>query len=588
MDQELELVLEESKMMYQTHKENMINHIFSKEDLIYDEIVFQFAFQQLNSFQKEIFYECIDCNTGGMSLPLGTGKTLISLCVSLYNTIKDKKPILIIASKSLITNWEHEIKKFFGNELKYEIFHNSLFAKKDFFMWKMKEDTKVVLITIDTLADYYNKCNVDKKFVKKIFVKELNMIINEYEEPKNPFLNHTVGGGIFYSIKWGSVIVDEVQKYTNVETLWCQSLGALCSDYRWALSGTMFDEPSVSRILGYYLIINAKDKPRNLPKLKEYINSTNFKGLNETLIIREKNNVFIPPKVNEHIITHNLSKEESIIYTTMKKILLQVKKKAEEAKLYDNIEDLKKFNSYKLVMLMYLRQSLTCSLVPITSVSLDICDFKDKSELSKIIIQELNNTGISNWLNKVDSVKSSRIVETIKCINERVSEKVIVFACFKSFLDVLEHYLLELKRPIFTMTSKMSIKKRQNLLKNFENSTNGVLLITYQLGAEGLNLQFASTVLLVDFWWNAAKTQQAIGRIFRYGQTSKEINVYLFTSNTGIEKILFDKQKAKINILNELKTGTIKTKIPIIKMDDIIKLIDLEDNKKSLKNIKYY
>lgn len=113
------------------------------------------------------------------------------------------------------------------------------------------------------------------------------------------------------------------------------------------------------------------------------------------------------------------------------------------------------------------------------------------------------------------------------------------------------------------------------------------MLATYQLGAEGLNLQFASTMLLVDFWWNVAKTQQAIGRIFRPGQTSKEINVYLFTSNTGIEKILFSKQKAKIEILNELKTGNIKTKIPSINVDEMIKLIELEDNKELLKKIKY-
>ena len=119
-------------------------------------------------------------------------------------------------------------------------------------------------------------------------------------------------------------------------------------------------------------------------------------------------------------------------------------------------------------------------------------------------------------------------------------------------------------------------------------SKNGILLITYQLGAEGLNLQFASTILLTDFWWNASKTQQAIGRIFRYGQIADEINVYFFTSNTGIEKILFQKQKAKLDILAELKVGTIQTKIPMVKMDDIINIIELSDNEKLLKNIKYY
>ena len=58
--------------------------------------------------------------------------------------------------------------------------------------------------------------------------------------------------------------------------------------------------------------------------------------------------------MNEHIITHKLCPEEEKIYTTMKKILVEVKKQAIKAKLCDNVEDLKKFNSYKLVMIMYL------------------------------------------------------------------------------------------------------------------------------------------------------------------------------------------------------------------------------------------
>lgn len=601
----MQIALEESKVLYQSHKENIINNILSKDSLTNHEILFNFAFSQLNDFQKNIFYQCIDKKSAGLSLPLGSGKTLISICIGLYYTIECNSQnnnnqdddsnlkvyndsILVVTSKSLITNWETEIKKFFGDQLKYEIIHKSMFTKSDISLWKIKSDTKIVLITIDTLADFYKEHNIDKKFINSRFVPEYNTYINEYLEPKNPFHNHKLGGGVFYSMKWGCLIVDEVQKYTNIETLWCQCLGSICADYRWVLSGTMFDEPSLKRILGYYIIINASGKPRNLPEIQQYIKDDNFRGLNDSLIIREKNDVFIPPKVNEHIISHELSKEESIIYTMMKKILVEVKNKAEQAKLYDNIDDLKKFNSYKLVMIMYLRQSLICPLIPITSVSLNVCDVKQRSQLSEIIIEELKRNGLNNWLNDIQSVKSSRIRETVKCINSHQNEKIIVFGCFKSFLDILQYYLLELNRSLFVMTSVMNIKKRHELLKNFEQSNNGILLITYQLGAEGLNLQYASVVMLIDFWWNAAKSQQAIGRIFRYGQISREINIYFFTSNTGIEKILFGKQKAKLNILNELKTGTIKTKIPVVKMNDIIKLIELEDNRKLLKNIKYY
>ncbi len=586
IDYNIDHIIEESKLYHALHKQNKIQTILEKDELTNDETLFKLAFLKLNDFQKEIFYECIDTKKAGLSLPLGTGKTLLSIVLSLYITIDGTNPTLIVASKSLISNWEVEIKKFFGDNLKYEIVHKSA-LKKDIRLWKIKQETKVVLLTADTLADFYKNHIVDKKFVHQKFAR--GVYTNEYIKPTTPFLNHILGGGFFYSIKWGSLIIDEVQKYTNIETVWCQSLGAVCSDYRWLLSGTMFDEPTVNRILGYHIILNADDKPRNAPDTQKLIcDKKKFKGLNETLISRDKNEAFIPPKVNEHIITHKLSKEEEKIYTTMRQILIEVKRKAEQAKLYDNIEDLKKFNSYKLVMIMYLRQTLICPLIPITSISINACDMKQKSELSLIILNELKKNGLNDWLENVESVKSSRIIETINCLNKHKTEKVIVFGCFKSYLDILQHYLIDIKRPIFVMSAMMNMKKRQQLLKAFELSKDGILLITYQLGAEGLNLQFASTILLIDFWWNASKTQQAIGRIFRYGQIADEINVYFFTSNTGIEKILFEKQKAKLSILNELKTGTIETKIPMVKMDDIIKLIELADNEQLLKMIKYY
>ena len=286
MDQELQMALDESKVLHQQYKENLINDMLRKDNLQYHEIVFQLAFLQLNDFQKEIFFECIDINQAGMSLPLGTGKTLLSLCVCLYRTINNTNPILVCTSKSLISNWESEIKKFFGNELKYEVVHKSMFPKKNITLWKIKPDTKVILITADTLADQYKQYNVDKKFITKTYVKKQNIYINEYIRPTNPFLDHTLGGGMFYSVKWACLIVDEVQKYTNIDTLWCQSLGAICSDCRWVLSGTMFDEPSLNRILGYYVILNAKGKPRSLPEIQKYVSDVDFKGFYDAL--REK------------------------------------------------------------------------------------------------------------------------------------------------------------------------------------------------------------------------------------------------------------------------------------------------------------
>lgn len=543
----------------------------------------------LNDYQKVIFDECRLKDSGGLSLPLGSGKTLLSLVLSLYMTVDYQKPILVVVSKSLLGSWETEIKKFFGDQLRYTIVHQNL-MKDGLASWKLKESTHLVLTTADVIAKSYSENGVNQRFVYQEYDDARMTYITCYKTPFNPLLKHSIGSGVLFSVDWGCLIVDEIQKYTNVSTKWCQGLGALKSDHRWGLSGTMFDEPKIQRILGYHLIINAPDKPRNLPDTQKLVHSINFKGLNELLVHRKENAAFDPPNVRETIVKHRLSDEEEKIYTTMRTILLEIKKNAELAKLHKDEDELKKLNSYKLVMVMYLRQALICPIIPITSVALKASDMREKSELSKIIMNEMDKLGLTDWLNKEESIESSRLTQVIEACNQHKNEKVVIFSCFKSFLDIGE-YLFKKKlteRPLFRMTSSMSSTKRTKLIKDFEKTTNGILLLTYQLGAEGLNLQFATTVMLVDFWWNASKEQQAIGRIYRYGQKAEEINVYFFTANTGIEEILFKKQKAKNAVLEELKTGKIKTKVPRLKLDEVIKLIALSANEDLIKKIDYY
>ena len=62
----------------------------------------------------------------------------------------------------------------------------------------------------------------------------------------------------------------------------------------------------------------------------------------------------------------------------------------------------------------------------------------------------------------------------------------------------------------------------------------------------------------------------------------------MFISNTGIEKILMKKQKAKQQIIQELYTGVSKTKIPSLSNCELVKLIEKTDNKNLLNDIYKY
>ena len=352
----------------------------------------------------------------------------------------------------------------------------------------------------------------------------------------------------------------------------CKAISSICSKSRWVTSGTLFDEPKIERILGYYLIINHPTFPRTLPLATELIMSNKFKGTKETLVLRKVNNAFIKPKINEFTISNNLTEDEEKVYMSMKLVLKNFQDKMKLAKASGQIDQARKYSSYLLALLIYLRQCVVSPMLPISKIFLDMTDLKNKSELSNIVCEEIKKCKLDKYLNDPKNIMSSRIKKVIETVNSRKNDKIVIFTCFRTCLDVIKHFLPK-DRNVYTITGSDSITKRGETIEKFGKKNDDIIILTYDIGSEGINLQAGNTLLLIDFYWNNGKTQQSIGRLLRMGQKAKEINIYYFTSNTAIEKAIFEKQNQKFVVLDEMFTGQIKSKINRIKVDDIIKMI---------------
>jgi SNF2 family DNA or RNA helicase len=127
----------------------------------------------------------------------------------------------------------------------------------------------------------------------------------------------------------------------------------------------------------------------------------------------------------------------------------------------------------------------------------------------------------------------------------------------------------------------MDAKERADVLLAFKErhgERGNILLLTYQIGSTGLNLQHASTVLLMDYFWNNGTTSQAVARVLRPGQIAPKVNIYYFTSTTAMENSLFSKHLVKLDIINELETGRLKSKKHTMRMQDIIRILKKEEN----------
>lgn len=528
----------------------------------------------MNSFQVEILKEAIVKKNGGMCLPMGTGKTLLSIVLALKQSVEagERNPILIVVSKTLIESWVNEIRKFFKESLKFTIFHTD-------YSTELGDLTGInaVITTPETITKHYKLEDIQRFLVVR------GSIINYFPPHVEPFLEDSQSG--LFSIKWAVLLVDEMQTFTNIQSTRCEAMISICATNVWGLSGTMFAEPNAKRLLGYFLMIRAENFPNNLPEATAMIRNRDFQGIAHSIVFRESNEAFVAPKVNSVIVENTLSAEEQKIYLSMKDALDQVSKMAKQYKRLENHIMSRKFSAYLLSMLTILRQTVVCPLLPISGIAVDLADTGSDSDLSVILQRHLDSLNITEWLNDINSAKSSRIKKVIECVDspENTNKKLVLFTSFRSSLDLVIHFIQH--RKVFTLTADMSPVQRQSAIDEFKSSSNGILALTYQIGAEGLNLQFCDTVLLVDFWWNSGKTDQAIARVLRYGQLSSQVNVYYFTSNTGIESAIFGKHHDKKEILKQLQHGPTSKKIKQLKIADLIKLINMQDNVLSMKNL---
>jgi SNF2 family DNA or RNA helicase len=124
------------------------------------------------------------------------------------------------------------------------------------------------------------------------------------------------------------------------------------------------------------------------------------------------------------------------------------------------------------------------------------------------------------------------------------NKKAIVFS---HYVDTLMWLSKQLPNSPAVYHGGLTETERDVIIEQFRQAAGAeVLLMSLKAGGVGLNLQFASVVILFDRWWNPATESQAISRVVRIGQRDVVL-VYRFvtvdTIEERIESLLFDKEK---------------------------------------------
>ena len=149
--------------------------------------------------------------------------------------------------------------------------------------------------------------------------------------------------------------------------------------------------------------------------------------------------------------------------------------------------------------------------------------------------------------------------------------KILIFSQYLGFLDILGISLRKESIPVFRLDGQMRLKERVAALYQFTTSKakgapvrrgedpgseeivrGSVFLASMKAGGVGINLVAASSVFIVDPWWNAAIEDQCINRIHRIGQKAPIVRVRRFVVADSVEEKIVRLQQKKKSMANDI------------------------------------
>jgi SNF2 family DNA or RNA helicase len=130
--------------------------------------------------------------------------------------------------------------------------------------------------------------------------------------------------------------------------------------------------------------------------------------------------------------------------------------------------------------------------------------------------------------------------------------QVVVFSNFERYISLIESLLIPKGYSIGRLTGKESPDVRDKTIEGFRNGNIQLILGTTQAGGEGVNLQAASTVVLLDKWWSPVRNDQAIDRLHRIGQ-QYNVQVVLPHCVETIDDAMKEILDRKYSVINETR-----------------------------------
>ena len=157
--------------------------------------------------------------------------------------------------------------------------------------------------------------------------------------------------------------------------------------------------------------------------------------------------------------------------------------------------------------------------------------------------------GIDTYSEYNDS-KFDQLLTVLKTVFDHGNKKIIVFAIFKKTLKYLAIRLRKAGYKCELIYGDPSIDKVA-ALRRFQFDDTIQVLLSSEVGSEGLDMQFCNTLVNYDLPWNPMVVEQRIGRVDRFGQESPKVNINTIIVKESILEDIYERLLTRIGIFRE-------------------------------------
>jgi SNF2 family DNA or RNA helicase len=151
--------------------------------------------------------------------------------------------------------------------------------------------------------------------------------------------------------------------------------------------------------------------------------------------------------------------------------------------------------------------------------------------------------------------------------NDNGYNKFLIFCEWTEPLLILAEHLLKENMPCHFLVGLVPFEERVRLrdkLNIIEDNEVRILLVTPQVGGEGITLTGANHVIMLNPVWNPQVDKQCIGRVLRHGQT-RPVQIFRIIVQDSLEGVILNAQARKTREADDITDAVFKAAVAQIK-----------------------